>query len=89
MCEHSTIMDAGSGAAVPGSLETAPKIQMMKDLLTSMGVEEADPKVCLFPCLRMSPLQSRDSRHCIMSTVATEKLARIWSVLRSIASVLS
>ena len=56
MREHSTSMDAGSGAAVPGSLETAPRIQMMKDLLTSMGVEEADPKVCLSPCLRLSPL---------------------------------
>lgn len=28
-----------------GRIETAPKIQMMKDLLSSMGVEEADPKV--------------------------------------------
>jgi hypothetical protein len=29
-----------------GRIETAPKIQMMKDLLSSMGVEEADPKAC-------------------------------------------
>jgi len=35
-------MEAG---AAGGRIETAPKIQMMKDLLTSMGVEGADPKV--------------------------------------------
>jgi hypothetical protein len=48
-------MEAG---AAGGRIETAPKIQMMKDLLTSMGVEEADPKACP-SLLARAPLRFR------------------------------
>ena len=40
-------MEAGAGEG--GRIDSAPRIQMMKDLLTSMGVEEADPKVRALP----------------------------------------
>ena len=34
---------AGAGEGV-ARIDTAPKVRMMKELLASMGVEEADPK---------------------------------------------
>jgi len=46
-----------AGAAWEGGarIDTAPKIRMMKELLTSMGVEEADPKARRLPPFRKSP----------------------------------
>ena len=41
--------------ATAGRIDTAPKIQMMKDLLVSMGVEEADPKARQFRDLVPQP----------------------------------
>ena len=42
-------MEAAAGAGEGGRIDTAPKIQMIKELLASMGVEEADPKACMHP----------------------------------------
>ena len=36
---------AEAGAGEAGKIDSAPRIQMMRDLLSSMGVEESDPKV--------------------------------------------
>ena len=53
-------MEAG---AAGGRIETAPKIQMMKDLLTSMGVEEATRRH-VPPCLLARPSVSAAPLHC-------------------------
>ena len=45
--------EAGAGDALSGKIESAPRIQMMRDLLASMGVEESDPKVS--PLARRAP----------------------------------
>jgi hypothetical protein len=37
--------EAGAGDALASKIDSAPRIQMMRDLLASMGVEESDPKV--------------------------------------------
>jgi len=56
------LMESSSGAGASAPLESPQKVQMIKDLLVSMGVEDADPKVStLAPSSSFSCLLSCDA----------------------------